>query len=99
MKHYLQQFLLILAGATDKELAKQVQYLREENRILRDRLPKRIQVTPQERSRLLKFGREVGSAIKSLIIIVTPQTFLLPAQEELFSLQPACVAAARTTSH
>lgn len=76
MKHYLQNFLLMLAGATDKELAKQVQYLKEENRILRDRLPKRIQVTPQERSRLLKFGREVGTAIKSLITIVTPRTFL-----------------------
>ena len=52
-----------------------VQYLKEENRILRDRIPGPIRVTPQERRRLLKFGRSLGPAMKELITIVTPRTF------------------------
>ncbi len=74
MKALLQP-LLLLASATDKELARQVQYLKEENRILRGKLPKRITVTPRERHRLVKFGRAVGSAIGELITIVSPRTF------------------------
>jgi len=65
----------MLANATDKELARQVEYLKAENRLLRARLPKRIVVTAQERQRLLKYGRPVGKAIKDLISIVTPRTF------------------------
>jgi len=67
--------LMMLAGCTEKELARQVQYLKEENRILRSKLPKRITVTPEERRSLLKFGKPVGTAIKELITIVTPRTF------------------------
>jgi putative transposase len=71
----LQSFLLMLAAATDKALARQVQYLKAENAILRARLPKRITVTPSERRRLLQFGRPLGGAIKELIGIVSPRTF------------------------
>ena len=71
----LLQFLLLLAQATDKELATGMQYLKVENAILRKRLGKRVLVTPQERNRLLKFGQPVGKAIKDLITIVTPRTF------------------------
>ncbi len=67
--------LLLIASATDRQLARHVQYLKEENRILRARLPKRIVVTGRERQRLLKFGRPLGPAIKELITIVTPGTF------------------------
>ena len=61
MKARLQSFLLMLAGATDKELAQQVQYLKEENRILRARLPKKLLITRAERHRLLRFGKPLGS--------------------------------------
>jgi len=67
--------LMMLASSTEKELARLVQYLKEENRILRSKLPKRITVTPEERWSLLKFGKPVGQAIKELITIVTPRTF------------------------
>ncbi|HMO34731.1 MAG TPA: integrase core domain-containing protein, partial [Gemmatales bacterium] len=40
------------------------------------RLPKRVLVTDKERRQLLKFGKLVGKAIKELISIVTPRTFL-----------------------
>lgn len=76
MKAVFQSFLLVLASATDRELARQVQFLKVENQILRGRLPKRITVTPQERQRLIKYGRPLGTAIKELISIVSPRTFL-----------------------
>jgi len=65
----------MLAHATDRELARQIQYLKTENRILRDKLPKRITVTTQERQRLLKYGKPLGAAIRELIAIVSPRTF------------------------
>jgi putative transposase len=71
-----QALMLVLAQATEKELAAQVQYLKAENQILRARLPKRILVTPVERRRLLKLGRPLGAAIDTLITIVTPGTFV-----------------------
>jgi putative transposase len=68
-------FLLMLAGATEKELILQVQYLKAENQILRGKLPGRITVTVAERTRLVELGRLIGSAIKDLITIVSPRTF------------------------
>jgi len=65
----------MLAAATDRELARQVQYLKAENRILRDRLPQRLTVTAQERQRLIKYGKPLGTAIRELITIVPPRTF------------------------
>jgi putative transposase len=52
-----------------------VEYVKAENHMLRDRLPKRLKVTVQERRRLVKLGRPLGSAIRELITIVTPRTF------------------------
>lgn len=76
MKLALHSFFLLLAGSTDDELRKQVQYLKEENRILRGKLPRRIVVTAEERHRLVKLGLAVGKALKDLISIVSPRTFL-----------------------
>ncbi|MEY4384744.1 MAG: hypothetical protein RLY20_27 [Verrucomicrobiota bacterium] len=42
-------FLLVLAQATDRELARMVEYLKAENRILRSKLPERIDVTNAEK--------------------------------------------------
>jgi putative transposase len=76
LKSLLQSFLLMLASSTDKELAQVVEYLKAENRILRERLPKRLDVTPKERATLLRLGRKLGTKIRSVITIVTPRTFL-----------------------
>jgi putative transposase len=75
MRKLLQSFLLFLSAATDKELARMVEFLKEENRILRERLPRHVAVTPQERNRLLKLGRKLGAKIKALISIVSYRTF------------------------
>lgn len=66
---------LMLSQATSDDLIRQIQYLKVENEILRGRLPKRITLTPAERSRLVKFGKLVGPAIRELISIVHPRTF------------------------
>ena len=61
---------------TRQDLARQVADLKEENRILRSKLPKVVTVTESERKRLLKFGRKLGSQLKELISIVCYGTFL-----------------------
>jgi putative transposase len=65
-------------------------------RVLRARLPKKITTTPEERRKLIKAGRKVSAAIKELISIVTPATFLrwLNAEEK----KPKGEKSARTRS-
>lgn len=75
MSTLFHRFFTVIAAATDRQLVKYIEYLKEENRILRARLPQEIHTRRDERARLLKFGRPVGQAIKELISIVTPQTF------------------------
>ena len=67
--------LALIASATDNELAKYVEYLKHENKILRDRIPGQIHTTYEERQTLLKYGKAVGRAIEELISIVLPVTF------------------------
>jgi putative transposase len=76
MKAAINALLLLLARATDKALARYVQYLKAENQVLRSKLPKVVKVTPHERRRLVKFGRPLGAAYKELVGIVSPRTFL-----------------------
>lgn len=76
MPNVFQSLLLLIAGATDKELARQLKYLKVENEILRSKLPARITVTPKERVRLVKFAQKLGKAIHSLATIVKPDTIL-----------------------
>lgn len=75
MARYFHPLLALIASATDRELAKYVEYLKYENKILRARLPKQIHTTTEERNTLLKFGKAVGKAISELITIVSPATF------------------------
>jgi putative transposase len=74
--------LVLLTQATDRELGRMVRYLKEENRILRARLPERISVNRKERNRLLRFGRDLGAAVHQIVTIVSPNTFLRWIREE-----------------
>ena len=56
MSKIFHPLLALIASATDKELAKYVEYLKHENKILRSRLPKQVHTTHEERSTLLKYG-------------------------------------------
>lgn len=71
----LNPLFALLGASTDPQLARMVEYLKAENRILRDKLPKRLTVSKQERNRLVKLGKGLGSALKDLITIVSPRTF------------------------
>jgi putative transposase len=75
MGRILHPLLALLASVTRQELARQVAYLKEENRILRARLPERLTATDQEKRRLLRCGRKLGVQLKELISIVSYQSF------------------------
>ncbi|RPI61145.1 MAG: integrase [Planctomycetaceae bacterium] len=75
MARFFHPLIAMLSSLTRNDLARQVRYLKEENRILRSKLPRVIPVTASERRRLIKFGTAVGVAIKHLIGIVSYRTF------------------------
>ena len=76
MPKFFHPLLALIASAADRELAKYIEYLKEENKILRARIPGQIHTKPSERERLIKFGKALGRAIEELITIVSPA--LLP---------------------
>ena len=59
----LHPLFALLASVTRQDLARQVAYLKEENKILRARLPEHISTTPQERRRLLRVSRKLGQQL------------------------------------
>ena len=67
--------LALIASASNNELAKYVEFLKAENKILRARVPGQIHTKPDERSRLIKLGKALGQAIEELITLVAPSTF------------------------
>ncbi len=75
MTRLLQPLFALLTVSTDQKLRLMVEYLKEENAILRAKLPTRITVTPRERARLVKLGTALGGVLKDLITIVSPRTF------------------------
>ncbi len=75
MTRFFHPLLFWIARSTESELTKYLQYLKEENQLLRGRLPKQVRTTPAERARLVQFGLELGDAIYDLVTIVRPQTF------------------------
>ena len=76
MARFFHPLLQLLVCASRQELARQVQYLKIENQILRGKLPARISIKPEERRQLVRAGRGLGKAIAELISIVKPATFL-----------------------
>ncbi len=74
MRNIYRSLLLLIVGATQKELARQIHYLKIENRILRSKLPPRVSLTPQERNRLVRFASRLGKALNELVTIVHPNT-------------------------
>ncbi|APZ93370.1 integrase core domain-containing protein [Fuerstiella marisgermanici] len=75
MTRLFHPLLALIASASDRELARYIEYLKEENKILRARIPGQVHTKPEERKRLLKLGKALGKAIEELITIVKPATF------------------------
>lgn len=77
MTNVFHSLLLVIAGATQRELARQIKFLKVENEILHSKLPKRITVTPKERNRLVRFAQKLGGKVlRQLTTIVAPDTLL-----------------------
>ena len=74
--------LALIASASNNELAKYVEFLKEENKILRARVPGQIHTKPDERRRLVKLGKALGQAIEELITLVAPSTFYRWCRDE-----------------
>jgi len=78
--------MLVLAQATEKELAAQVQFLKAENEILRSKLKRNVIVSPADSCRLVKLGLPLGTAIGDLITIESNAAF--PTLLLSFSVPP-----------
>lgn len=77
MANVFQSLLLVIAGASQKELARHVKFLKVENEILRGKLPKRITITAKEKARLVRFAQKLGGKVlRQLTTIVAPDTLL-----------------------
>ncbi|MEK7218739.1 MAG: hypothetical protein AAB728_04710, partial [Patescibacteria group bacterium] len=76
MRRILAPVFRLLAWARQPELRQMVAFLKEENRILRSKLPRQVPITPEERSRLVQLGQKIGIKLRDLISIVTYRTFL-----------------------
>ena len=76
--HPFHLVLSALAHWANREQANVIEYLREENRVLRDRLgPKRLRFTDAERRRLAAKAKLVcRSALREIGSLVTPDTLL-----------------------
>lgn len=79
-------FLMRLAQFTECEMAKVVQFQKEENQFYRGQLPARLRLTPQQRQRLLKYGKPLGKKLDEVITIVSPRTFARWASGETKSV-------------
>ena len=76
MPRFFDPLLKLLLHSTERDLLAQIQYLKAENRVLRDKLPKVVKLSMVERSRLLYFGCVLRwSVLCQLITIVSPRTF------------------------
>lgn len=65
-----------MAGSSEQDLRRQIEFLKAENEMLRLRVPKKhIFLTDDERERLLSLGEAIGSGVTKLITVVHPRTY------------------------
>jgi putative transposase len=86
MNKLFHPLLVMIAKATSTELQQYIDYLKAENQILRSKLPRRVDVTPAEREKLVKVGKPLGGKLKELMSIVSPRTFTRWANGETKSV-------------
>ena len=59
-----------------RDLALENDYLRQENRILRDKLDSRVPLTQADRRVLVKYGMRIKERLDQIVSIVKPETLL-----------------------
>jgi hypothetical protein len=71
------QLLAYISGSVDEELLLRIEYLVAENRILRDQIKGRIQLTDAQRKTLTKIGKKLSKqALEEVANSVKPDTIL-----------------------
>ena len=68
--------LAYITGSVNEELLRRIEYLLEENRILRNQLDKRLRLTNHERRSLAEKAVALGKLIADTVTIVRPETIL-----------------------
>jgi hypothetical protein len=78
MSHSLQFLVFTMAGCLNRQQQDLIDYLREENRVLREQLgSRRLHLTDEQRRRLAVRGKVLGrNALAQVAGIVTPDTIL-----------------------
>ncbi len=72
MSNIFQPLLFLIARSTHAQLARQLEFAKAENRMLRRRVPKkRIFLTDKEKAQLLKLGQAIGPGVRHLITVVS----------------------------
>jgi hypothetical protein len=76
--HPLRVLLLSLAGWISSQQQQVIEYLVEENRVLREQMKgRRLRLTDEQRRRLAAKGKRIGrKALNRVASIVTPDTIL-----------------------
>jgi putative transposase len=64
-----------VASSTESELAKQIEFLKAENEMLRKHLPRKIRFTEDERRLIVRLGQAVGVRVRSLLTVVSYVTY------------------------
>ena len=71
--------LAYISGSVDEELLLRNEYLAAENRILRDQIKGRVQLSDAERQTLAEIGKKLGKeGLEDVAQIVKPDTILKP---------------------
>ena len=70
------RMLAYITGSVNENLLRRIEYLLEENRVLRNQLDKRIRLTDQERRTLAEKAIALGKLMADTVTIVKPQTIL-----------------------
>ncbi|NQU10670.1 helix-turn-helix domain-containing protein, partial [bacterium] len=68
--------LAYISGSVNEELLRRIEYLLEENRILRNQIQKRILLTDGERRILAEKAVVLGKLMADTVTIVKPETIL-----------------------
>jgi len=97
MTGWFSPFLFYLARCTENELRRQLEFLKAENEMLRQRVPrKRIFLKQEEKQRLLKLGAAIGPGVSKLISIVHGRTYQRWVQEKNCGKTPKKMGRPRT---
>ena len=82
MRNIYRSFLVLIAGATQKELLRHNRFLMIQSQAMRKKLPLRIEFSAQERRRLCAFATPLGGVLDHLVTIVHPDTMRRWIREE-----------------